>query len=101
MKNQNLSYDEYLNLIKKKRKAGTYDFSQQVFYKGKVLQKCPPNTHKMGATCIPGVPDITKRTAKSQDLGGVSATQAKNIAKAKSTKEVMKAKQNTNKRPNA
>lgn len=92
MKNKNLSFDEYLSLIKKKREEGSYDFSQQVFYKGKVLQKCPPNTHKMGATCVPGIGEKQSMIRKPKDLGGINPTQAKHIAQAKTSKDVMKAK---------
>lgn len=63
-----------------------------VFYKGKVLGRCPAGTTRSGKTCVPGASATPKGPGyDQQDLGGLSRAQVQALSKAKSTEDVIKA----------
>jgi hypothetical protein len=90
-----LSAQDYMEILKKKRQDGTYDYSDRVFYKGKVLLKCPPGSTKTGNTCVPSM-NSTQTTGPNKtwqkDLGGINPQQIQQLGVAKSQKDVKKAR---------
>lgn len=96
--NRKLSTQEYMEILRKKRQEGTYDYADRVFYQGKVMLKCPAGSQRSGNTCVPsgkapGLMDPTKsRFRNLDDLSGVNKEQAKKLAQAKSNKDVEKAR---------
>lgn len=94
MEKTNFTESDYLELIKLSRNPEYSD--SMVYYRGKVLGRCPKGTTKSGKTCVPGDESGSKPMNKPQDLGGVSKEQASKIAKAKTTKDIVKARQEKN-----
>ena len=86
---------DYLELIKLSRNSEFAD--SMVYYKGKVLGRCPKGTVKTGKTCVPGV-DAQKFTKyKPGDLGGISNKQIKKLSKAKTIDDIINAHKEENK----
>ena len=94
--NKKLSKEQYLEILRNKRKEGTDDFADRVFYNGKVARRCPPGTGRMGNTCIPGLENQQKEGGSKnkfkKDLGGIDPEQIKKLNKAKNTKDVQNAR---------
>lgn len=94
------TYDEYLKILKSKRTSskGTDYADSMVFYKGKMLGRCPAGTTRSGRTCIPSASAPTKSPGyKQQDLGGVSEAQVRALSKARSTEDIINAHKKSNK----
>jgi hypothetical protein len=90
----NLSEADYLEMLKLSRNSEFAD--SMVYYKGKVLGRCPKGTIKTGKTCVPGT-DAQKFTKyKPGDLGGVSNKQIKKLSKAKTIDDIIKAHKEEN-----
>jgi len=90
-----LSTQDYMEILKKKRQDGTYDYADRVFYKGKVLLKCPPGSTKAGNTCVPSMKTPTNMgpgKTWQKDLGGIDPQQVQKLTKAKSQKDIKKAR---------
>lgn len=90
-----LSTQDYMEILKKKRQDGTYDYADRVFYKGKVLLKCPPGSTKAGNTCVPSMKTPTNMGPGKiwqKDLGGINPQQVQKLTKAKSQKDIKKAR---------
>lgn len=90
-----LSAQDYMEILKKKRQDGTYDYADRVFYKGKVMLKCPPGSTKAGNTCVPSAgPTNAAAAGKTwqKDLGGIDPRQAQQLGSAKTSKDVKKAR---------
>lgn len=93
------TYDEYLKILKSKRatSGGTDYADSMVFYKGKMLGRCPAGTTRSGRTCIPSASAPTKSPGyKQKDLGGVSPAQVRALSKARSTEDIIKAHKKSN-----
>lgn len=90
-----LSAQDYMEILRKKRQDGTYDYADRVFYKGKVMLKCPPGASKVGNTCVPSAA-TTKAAGPGKtwqkDLGGIDPRQAQQLGTAKTAKDVKKAR---------
>ena len=81
---------DYLELIKLSRNPEYSD--SMVYYKGKVLGRCPAGTTKVGRSCAPSQKDMGPVTKyKKNALGGLSRKQIEKLAKAKNTEQVMDA----------
>jgi hypothetical protein len=93
------TYEEYLEILKAKRAfQGTNYADSMVFYKGKVLGRCPAGTTRAGKTCVPGAPAMPKGPGYEQtDLGGLSRAQVQALSKARSTEDIIKAHKKSNK----
>lgn len=93
--NANLSESDYLELLKQKRlrSQDTNYSDSMVFYKGKVLGRCPAGTVRSGKTCVPGAPAKQAKGPgyKVQDLGGLTPAQVKALSKARSTEDIIEA----------
>lgn len=91
--NKKPTYEEYLEILKNKKSSqGTNYADSMVFYKGKVLGRCPSGTIRSGKTCVPGAPAKAKGPGyKTQDLGGLTPAQVKALSKAKSTEDIIEA----------
>lgn len=90
----NMSELDYLELIKLSRNPEFAD--SMVYYKGKVLGRCPKGTVKTGKTCVPGA-DAQKFTKyKPGDLGGASRKQIKKLSKAKTIDDIINAHKEEN-----
>lgn len=89
----NLTEADYLEVLRRKKlKEGPNYADSMVFYKGKVLGRCPAGTTRSGKTCVPGAPAMPKGPGyDQQDLGGLSRAQVQALSKAKSTEDVIKA----------
>lgn len=89
----NLTEKEYLEILRnKKLKEGANYADSMVFYKGKVLGRCPAGTTRSGKTCTPGASATPKRPGyNTQDLGGLSQAQVRALSKAQSTEDIIKA----------
>ena len=93
----NLSEADYMEILRAKRASasaaeGPNYADSMVFYKGKVLGRCPAGTTRSGKTCVPGAPAMPKGPGyDQQDLGGLSRAQVQALSKAKSTEDVIKA----------
>lgn len=91
----NMTEADYLELIKLSRNSEFAD--SMVYYKGKVLGRCPKGTIKTGKTCVPGA-DAQKFTKyKLGDLGGASRKQIKKLSKAKTIDDIINAHKEENK----
>jgi hypothetical protein len=93
-----LSAQDYMEILRKKRQDGTYDYADRIFYKGKVMLKCPPGSTKSGNTCLPkGSPGLNAANSSGkrwkQDLGGVDPRQIQRLNAAKTAKDVNKARE--------
>jgi len=86
----NLTEADYLELIKLSRNPEYSD--SMVYYKGKVLGRCPAGTTKVGRSCAPSQKDTDPATKyKKNALGGLSRKQLEKLAKAKNTEQIMDA----------
>jgi hypothetical protein len=91
-----LSAQDYMEILNKKRQDGSYDYADRVFYKGKIMLKCPPGATKMGNTCIPSIatPNAAGPAKNWQkDLGGINPQQVQQLGAAKTSKDVKKARE--------
>lgn len=91
-----LSVQDYMEILKKKRQDGSYDYADRVFYKGKVMLKCPPGATKMGNTCVPSAATTTAAGPGKnwqKDLGGINTQQVQQLGAAKTSKDVKKARE--------
>jgi hypothetical protein len=95
--NKKPTFEDYMEILRAKRASaaeggGANYADSMVFYKGKVLGRCPAGTTRSGKTCVPGAPAQAKGPGyKQQDLGGLSHAQVKALSKAKSTEDIIKA----------
>lgn len=91
----NLSEADYLEILRQRRST---DFgSSMVFYKGKVLSRCPAGTVRSGKTCAPAAPTAgTAQRYKSQDLGGLDRAQVQALSRARSADDVIEAHKKSN-----
>jgi len=80
---------DYLELIKLSRNPEYSD--SMVYYKGKVLGRCPAGTTKVGRTCAPAQKEQAMVKYKKNQLGGLSKKQVEKLAKAKTTEQVIEA----------
>jgi hypothetical protein len=91
-----LTKEQYLEILRSKKENGGKESTDyaMVLYKGKVRKKCPPGTMQMpGAnTCVNKnqIPSLRKK--KVTDIGGVDPAQARQLAKAKTAKQVARAR---------
>ena len=88
------TYEDYMEILRAKRTAsgGANYADSMVFYKGKVLGRCPAGTTRSGKTCTPGASATPKRPGyNTQDLGGLSHAQVRALSKAQSTEDIIKA----------
>jgi hypothetical protein len=98
-KSANLSEADYLEILRSKRQGGASFADSMVFYKGKVLGRCPAGTTRSGKTCVPGATPQQKGPGyKTPDLGGLSQAQVRALSKAKSTEDVIEAHKKSNKK---
>jgi hypothetical protein len=93
MEKKKPTYEDYMEILKaKKASQGANYADSMVFYKGKVLGRCPSGTVRSGKTCVPGAPAKAKGPGyKIQDLGGLTPAQVKALSKAKSTEDIIEA----------
>jgi hypothetical protein len=95
--NKKPTYEDYMEILRAKRASvsageGPNYADSMVFYKGKVLGRCPAGTTRSGKTCVPGAPAMPKGPGyDQQDLGGLSRAQVQALSKAKSTEDIIKA----------
>jgi hypothetical protein len=84
---------DYLEILRNKKSSQGANYADSmVFYKGKVLGRCPSGTIRSGKTCVPGAPAKAKGPGyKTQDLGGLTPAQVKALSKAKSTEDIIEA----------
>lgn len=81
---------DYLELIKLSRNPEYSD--SMVYYRGKILGRCPAGTTKVGRSCAPSQKDMGPATRyKKNTLGGVSRKQIEKLAKARNTEQVVDA----------
>ena len=81
--------DDYLELIKLSRNPEYAD--SMVYYRGKVLGRCPAGTTKSGKTCVPTQKDMKGTKYDKNLLGGLSKKQVARLAKAKNVEQIMEA----------
>lgn len=96
-----LSTEDYMEILRaKKASQGANYADSMVFYKGKVLGRCPTGTVRSGKTCVPGASSQKSAGAgyDPQDLGGLTLAQVKALSKAKSSEDVIKAHKKQNKK---
>jgi hypothetical protein len=88
-----LTKEDYLKILQNKKSSQGANYADSmVFYKGKVLGRCPSGTIRSGKTCVPGAPAKAKGPGyKTQDLGGLTPAQVKALSKAKSTEDIIEA----------
>lgn len=89
---------DYLELIKLSRNPEYAD--SMVYYKGKVLGRCPAGTTKMGKTCAPVQKGMAGVKYNKNVLGGLSKQQVARLAKAKSTEQIIEAHKEKEKEEN-
>ncbi len=89
MKENNFTEADYLELIKLSRNPEYSD--SMVYYKGKVLGRCPAGTTKSGKTCVPAQKDMKGTKYDKNLLGGLSKKQVARLAKAKNVEQIMEA----------
>ena len=80
---------DYLELIKLSRNPEYAD--SMVYYRGKVLGRCPAGTTKSGKTCVPAQKDMKGAKYDKTLLGGLSKKQVARLAKAKNVEQIMEA----------
>ena len=80
---------DYLELIKLSRNPEYAD--SMVYYRGKVLGRCPAGTTKVGKTCAPVQKEMAPQKYKKNTLGGLGKKQVEKLAKAKNTEQIIKA----------
>lgn len=93
-----LSTEDYMEILRAKKSSGGANYADSmVYYKGKVLGRCPKGTVKTGKTCAPSA-DAQKFTKyKPGDLGGISNKQIKKLSKAKTIDDIINAHKEENK----
>ena len=89
---------DYLEIIKLSRNPEYAD--SMVYYKGKVLGRCPAGTTKMGKTCAPVQKDMAPTKYNKNVLGGLSKQQVARLAKAKTTEQIIEAHKEKEKEEN-
>ena len=89
---------DYLEIIKLSRNPEYAD--SMVYYKGKVLGRCPAVTTKMGKTCAPVQKDMAPTKYNKNVLGGLSKQQVARLAKAKTTEQIIEAHKEKEKEEN-
>ena len=94
----NMTEADYLELIKLSRNPEYAD--SMVYYKGKVLGRCPAGTTKMGKTCAPVQKDVAPTKYNKNVLGGLSKQQVARLAKAKTTEQIIEAHKEKEKEEN-
>ena len=62
-----------------------------VYYRGKVLGRCPAGTTKVGKTCAPAQKEEMRTKYNKNVLGGLSKQQVAKLSKAKSTEQIIEA----------
>ena len=80
---------DYLELIKLSRNPEYSD--SMVYYRGKVLGRCPAGTTKVGKTCAPQGTNEKAIKYKKQSLGGLSQKQVEKLSKAKTIEQIIEA----------
>lgn len=80
---------DYLEIIKLSRNPEYAD--SMVYYRGKVLGRCPAGTTKVGKTCAPVQKEMAPQKYKKNTLGGLGKKQVEKLAKAKNTEQIIKA----------
>tara|TARA_Y100000389_G_C17466822_1_gene526414 strand:+ start:2940 stop:3395 length:456 start_codon:yes stop_codon:yes gene_type:complete len=80
---------DYLELIKLSRSPEYSD--SMVYYRGKILGRCPAGTTKIGKTCAPAQKEELGAKYKKNVLGGLSRQQVARLSKAKSTEQIIEA----------
>jgi len=80
---------DYLELIKLSRNSEFAD--SMVYYRGKVLGRCPKGTSKIGKTCAPLETGDKQIKYKKQSLGGLASSQVKKLSKAKTIEQIIEA----------
>lgn len=80
---------DYLEIIKLSRNPEYAD--SMVYYRGKVLGRCPAGTTKSGKTCVPAQKDMKGTKYDKNLLGGLSKKQVARLAKAKNVEQIMEA----------
>jgi len=80
---------DYLEIIKLSRNPEYAD--SMVYYRGKVLGRCPAGTTKSGKTCVPSQKDMKGVKYDKNLLGGLSKKQVARLAKAKNVEQIMEA----------
>jgi len=89
MEDKKLSVEDYLEVIKLSRNSEFAD--SMVYYKGKVLGRCPKGTSKIGKTCAPLETGDKQIKYKKQSLGGLASSQVKKLSKAKTIEQIIEA----------
>ena len=87
--NKQFTEADYLELIKLSRNSEFAD--SMVYYKGKVLGRCPKGTSKIGKTCAPSETGDKQIKYKKQSLGGLASSQVKKLSKAKTIEQIIEA----------
>lgn len=85
----NMTEADYLELIKLSRNPEYAD--SMVYYRGKVLGRCPAGTTKSGKTCVPAQKDMKGTKYDKNLLGGLSKKQVARLSKAKNVEQIMEA----------
>jgi len=87
---KNFTEADYLELIKLSRNPEFAD--SMVYYRGKILGRCPAGTTKAGKTCVPAQKESSVAAKyKKNVLGGLSKKQVEKLAKAKTTEQIIEA----------
>lgn len=89
---------DYLEMIKLSRSPEFAD--SMVYYRGKVLGRCPAGTTKVGKTCAPSQGELKASKYKQQSLGGLSKAQVAKLSKAKTIEQIIEAHKNQEKEEN-
>ena len=95
----NLTEADYLELLRRKRlKEGANYADSMVFYKGKVLGRCPAGTTRVGRTCAPSAAgSVAPKYGKQSDLGGLAHRQVRALSKARTSEDIIKAHKKSDK----
>ena len=88
-KDKNFTEADYLELIKLSRNPEYSD--SMVYYRGKILGRCPAGTSKIGKTCAPAQKGDAGVKYNKNVLGGLSKQQVAKLSKAKSTEQIIEA----------
>lgn len=86
-----LTKEDYLELLRKKKKPQDAEYSDsKVFFRGKVMGRCPAGTTKSGKTCVPAAP--TQGPQKPAPFKGAKESmQAKKLQRARTTNDIIQA----------
>lgn len=82
----------YTQYLEKFKKSQSIKYSDTVTYKGKVMRRCPNGTKRVGNTCVMTAPQIPGINSKKQLPGNQTSRQIEKLAKAKTSKDVQKAR---------